>query len=135
MIMEKLNTDRKSLRKFGITMATVFIVLTLFILVRHKLNPWPSAIIAVVFLGLGFCAPPFLRPVYIFWMRLAHALGYVNTRLILFILYYLILTPVGLAMRLFSGDPLDREFSKGAPTYWRQVEKKLFNPADYERQF
>lgn len=75
----------------------------------------------------------FIKPVYIVWMRFAFILGWINTRIILVILFYLIFTPVGLFMRLFRIDLLERKNKEG--TYWKKKEKVEFNPLNYERRF
>ena len=133
--MEKLNLDKKSLRKFGITMGIAFLVITLFILIRHRHSVLPTSIISVIFFILALIMPVFLKPIYICWMRLAFILSWFNTRLILFIIFYLIFTPIGLGMRLFGVDLLDMGIDKGKNSCWKKKEKRDFNPLDYERQF
>lgn len=73
------------------------------------------------------------RAVYRAWMRFVFILGWINTRIILVILFYLILTPVGLLLRLFRIDLLERRKKVG--TYWKKKEKVKFNPLNYERRF
>jgi len=133
--MHELRLDRKSLRQFGITMAIAFFIITLIILMRHKHSVIPTSIISITFLILALTLPALLKPIYIFWMRLAFVLGWINTRLILFILFYLFFAPVGLVMRLFKVDLLDRKIEKNKDSYWRKKEKMEFNPSNYERQF
>lgn len=132
--MEKLNLDNKSLRKFGITMGIVFLAITIFIFGRHK-HALPTSIISAVFFILALIMPVLLKPVYIFWMRLAYILAWINTRLILFILFYIVFTLIGMVMRLFGVDLLNRKIEKNKESYWIPKEKKQFNPFDYERQF
>ena len=50
-------------------------------------------------------------------------LGWINTRLILFIIFYLVFTPIGLVMRLFGVDLLDKKIDKNKNSYWRRKEK------------
>jgi len=133
--MDKLKLDKKSLRQFGITMAAAFLIITLIIFARHKYSVMPTLIISATFLILAFALPALLKPVYVFWMRMAFVLGWINTRLILFILFYLLLTPIGLVMRLFKADLLDRKIAKEKDSYWREKEKIKFKPINYERQF
>ncbi|MCX5703093.1 MAG: SxtJ family membrane protein [Candidatus Omnitrophica bacterium] len=133
--MERLNLDKNNLRKFGITMATAFLVITAFILFRHKRIVLSTASISVIFFVLAFILPSLLKPIYIFWMRLAFVLSWINTRLILCVMFYLIFAPVGLVMRLFGVDLLDRKIEKNKESYWKDKEGKEFNPLDYERQF
>lgn len=133
--MDKLKLDRKSLRQFGITMAIAFLIITLIIFIRHKYSVIPASVISVTFLILAFTLPALLKPIYILWMRLAFILGWINTRLILFILFYLVFTPIGLVMRLFRIDLLDRKIDKNKESYWRKKERSGFSPLNYERQF
>ena len=133
--MDKLKLDRKSLRQFGITMAIAFLIITLIIFIRHKYSVIPASIISATFLILAFVSPTLLKPIYILWMKLAFILGWINTRLILFIIFYLVFTPVGLVMRLFRIDLLDRKIDKNKESYWRKEERSGFSLLNYERQF
>ncbi|MCX5713524.1 MAG: SxtJ family membrane protein [Candidatus Omnitrophica bacterium] len=129
--MEKLDLSKKGLKKFGITMGIAFLVIALLILIRHRHNPCPFFIVSALFFVLGVIFPSFLRPVYIFWMRLAYVLGWINTRLLLLAMFYLIFSPVGLFLRLMRIDPLKRAIDKEKDTYWIKKEDRV----DYERQF
>ncbi len=126
---------RVGLRKFGITMGIAFLAITLLIFSRHRHSILPTAVISAVFFTLALILPISLKYVYILWMKLALVLSWINTRLILFIIFYLVFTPIGLAMRLFNADSLDRKIEKKRDSYWGMREKKVFNPLDYERQF
>ena len=133
--MEKLNLDKKTLKKFGITMGIAFSLITILLIIRHKYSILPTSVISLVFFVFTLIAPNLLRPIYIIWMRLAFMLGWINTRLILFIMFYLIFTPIGLAIRLLRVDLLDRKIYKNRKSYWRKKEGRVFNPLDYEKQF
>lgn len=133
--MEKLNLDRHSLKKFGLTMGTAFLAITLFILLRHKYSPLVTAVISGIFFILAFMLPALLRPIYISWMRLAFMLAWINTRLILLIIFYIVFAPIGLALRLFGVDLLNKKIDKNKQSYWLRKEKKEFSPSDYEKQF
>jgi len=133
--MDKLNLDKKSLRKFGITMGSAFLVITAIILIRHKASIIPTATVSGLFFLASFSFPAILRPVYIFWMKLAFALGWVNTRLILVIIFYLLFAPVGLLMRLFGVDLLDRKIDTSKGSYWQKKSAQAAAISDYERQF
>ena len=133
--MEKLNLDKNNLRKFGIIMAAAFLLITIFILVRHKHSILPTVIISLAFLVLANIAPILLKPIYILWMRLAFILSWINTHIVLLIIFYLILTPIGLGMKLFGIDSLDRKIERNRDSYWLKKEKKKFDPVSYTRQF
>lgn len=133
--MDKLSYTRESLRKFGITMAAAFTVISLLIFLKHRHSAFPTGIISLVFLIFALALPQGLKPVYIFWMRLAVILSWINTRLILTVMFYLIFTPIGLCMRIFAADLLDKKISKGKDSYWIKKEAGEFDPKTYERQF
>ena len=133
--MEKLDLDKKSLRKFGITMAIALLIITFIIFIRHKYSPMPTFIISAMFFISAFTIPTLLRPIHVIWMRLAFILGWINTRLILSILFYLVFTPIGLVMRLFRVDLLDRKIDKNKNSYWHKMPKRTFNQLSYEKQF
>lgn len=92
-------------------------------------------IISGIFLSLGLIAPQILRPVYIIWMKFAFVLGWINTRIILIIMFYLVFTPIGICIRIFGKDLLERKIDKASDSYWEEREQKPFNQADYQRQF
>lgn len=123
------------MRKFGITMGIASICIAMVIFIRHKHGVTPFIIVSSVFLAAAFIAPVRLKPVYIIWMKLALVLSWINTRLILLIIYYFIFTPVGLMMKLFGKDLLDTKIERFRDSYWNKKEKQEFNPSDYERQF
>ena len=80
-------------------------------------------------------APKLLKPLYVFWMKLAFVLSWVNTRLILFLMFYLIFTPIGLIIKALRIDLLETKINKEEKTYWKKKEKKEFGLVSYERQF
>jgi hypothetical protein len=132
--MDKLNLDIKSLKKFGLTMSIAFLVIAGIFYLRYKYNGLTlSLAVSGLFLLAEVVSPVLLKPVYIVWMRFAFILSWVNTRLLLIIIFYLIFTPFGLLMRLFRVDLLQTKDKKD--TYWYKKEKTVFNPADYERRF
>ena len=132
--MEKLNLDKKTLKKFGMTMGAAFLVIgSLFFFRQKHAGVMYSLVVSGIFFITGLVLPTFLKLVYIVWMRFAFILGWVNSRIILVIIFYLIFTPVGLVMRLFRFDLLERTKIKG--TYWKNKEKVDFNPLNYERRF
>lgn len=133
--MEKLNLSKQNLKKFGITMCIAFLVITGLVSFKRGNIYIPTIVIAGAFFGLGLIQPALLKLVYIIWMRFAFVLAWVNTRLILFIMFYLIFTPVGLFMRLFRIDLLERKIDKSKKSYWLKKDKKVFTSLDYERQF
>jgi hypothetical protein len=71
--------------------------------------------------------------IYRFWMGLGLVLGLVVGTALLFVLFYLVVTPVGLLQRAFGEDPLKRQIEKEKKTYWEKHEKR--GPEHMRRPF
>jgi len=133
--MDKLSLDKNALRKFGITMGCAFAVIAMILAIRDKHNILPASLISVGWFIFAFAAPQSLEPLYILWMKFAFVLNWFNTRIILFIIFYLIFSPIGIVMRIFGIDLLNRKSDKNKNSYWQNSVRKNFNRLDYERQF
>lgn len=102
--------DRAQLRNFGLTTGAIAVVLFGLLLpwlLSHDWPRWPW-IVAGILGGLGLAAPMLLAPVYTGWMKFGHVMGAINTRIILGLFFYVVMTPIGLVMRLFHWDPMRR---------------------------
>jgi hypothetical protein len=133
--MDKLNLDKKNLKKFGITMGIVFLAITAILSAKHNTIVLPALLVSLAFFVLAALAARLLGPIYIVWMKFARILEWVNTRIILSVIFYLIFTPLGLVMKLLGKDLLDRRIEGNKDSYWHKKENKGFNLSDYERQF
>ena len=127
--------DRKGLREFGFVMAAVVGGLFGLFLPWVFDRPWPTWpwVIAVPFAFAGLVFPSGLKSVYRGWMRLGHAIGMITTPLILGILFYLVITPIGLARRVLGKDTLKKQFDPDCESY--RVTNKDSTTADMERPF
>ena len=127
--------SKAELRKFGLTVGGAFAVFGAISWWRgHELPPRVLWTLAVLLIVPSAIAPAILGPVQRAWMAFATVLGHVNTRIILTVLFYLVMTPVGLIMRLFR-DPLDRSLRDRSTTQWIKRESQPVDPGRYERQF
>jgi len=119
-VSAEIRTDltRKELRNFGLVTAAM-LVLFFDILIPWiwDFDPpaWPLAV-GLVLVVTGLAIPQALRPVYAIWMRFALVLGWINTRIILGLIFYLIFVPAGLVMRAF-GDPMRRGIDSDSASY------------------
>lgn len=77
---------------------------------------WIAAAVLVV---AYYAIPPLRKPLYLGWMYAAFPIGFVMSYVILAATYYLVITPIGLALRLCGHDPLDRRLDRSAKSYWR----------------
>lgn len=107
-----------------------------FILLWKKSEVYFYFGIAGAFLFLaGLISPLILKPVNKAWMIFSILMGWVMTRVILTILFFIILTPVSFLSKLSGKKFLDLKIDHSKKTYWEKREKKKLSPTDYEKQF
>jgi len=117
-LIEKPEAGNEEIRKFGILFAVLSALVGVFMLWKGSRDMWIPFGLAMVFLLTGLLIPSVLRPFYVAWMRFAFILAWVNTRLLLSVFYFLILTPIGYVMRVLGKDALGRKMDRSAATYW-----------------
>jgi Saxitoxin biosynthesis operon protein SxtJ len=93
-------------------------------------------IIAGVVLCLFRLITPLFRGVYRVWLAFSVILGYFVSRILLTIIFFLVITPMGLIFRVIGKDPMERKLDRKAISYWTQKEQEA-NPSveRYEKQF
>ena len=120
-----METDKKStreLRKFGLTMAACFAVISFIFFWRQKAPGPYLASLAMLFLLAALVAPSVLGPIERMWMKLARVLSVASTFILITLAFYIVVTPTGLLIRLFGKDPMKRRFDRVAESYWIPVE-------------
>jgi len=129
--------DRKEQRKFGILVGAIIILIGILRWVIHGFAfiPYLWWIIGGIVLFLGLLLPIVLQPIFFLWIKLADALNWAMTRLLLFLVFYLVIVPIGICYRLFKEDPLHRQWLSKNETYWDAVEVQPQNIEEFRRQF
>ncbi len=128
--------DRKGLRGFGITTGAILAVLFGLFFPWLLNRPWPlwPWILFAVLAGVGLVAPMALRPLYRGWMRFGLLMSRITTPLILGLVFFLLITPVSLFLRVFGRDSMRRRLERqGAESYRQPSTAKP--PAQLERPF
>ena len=133
--IKNLDPTRKDLVQFGLLVGAVFLLIG-WLLERKD----ASAAVYVLGLGgtlvlLGAVLPRLLAPIYRVWMTLALAMGFVMTRVLLTVFYFLLVTPFGLVMRLFGKDLIDKKLDRNASTYWKPKEYLIPDRSRFEKYF
>ncbi len=129
------DAQKSDLRKFGLIMGGFIFALfgLLFPWLAERAMPdWPW-ITLVVFWVWALLLPTTLKPVYWVWMKLGGAVGYINTRLIMVIVFYVVFFPVGLVMKAMGKDPMRRKLKADQASY--REESKAITPKAMERPF
>jgi ABC-type xylose transport system permease subunit len=123
-------------REFGLVVGAVFVLMSGWWIYRGK---FASIAYIVLPLGgalilLGLVLPRALVYPNKAWMKLAEALSFVMTRLILGIVFFFIVTPIGVVKRLFGWDPLNRR-ARRSPSYWQPYSDRQRDPRHYEKMY
>ncbi len=108
----------KEFRQFGLLVGGVFAVIGLWPVVFRGESPrlW-AMVLGGLLIVLGGAVPQSLKQVHRGWMQVGHVLGAINTKIILGIVYYGLITPMGLVMRSMGKDPMHRVLAKKVTTY------------------
>ena len=133
--MDTVKADKYVLKKFGISLTLVLLLITLFIAKKSPAGIWPTFFLAVIFYLLALLNPLVLKPVHFVLMRFGLVTSWIITRFLLLVIFYSLFTPLGLIIRLLGRDPLDRKIDRGKESYWREKEKNIPGQSGYERQF
>ena len=105
-------------RSFGLVFFVVFLFIALYPLSKQgEIRVW-SLIISLIFLFLGLLNSKILSPLNKIWFKFGIILGKIISPLVMGIIFFLVVTPIGLLMRLFKKDILSLKFDKNSQTYW-----------------
>lgn len=115
-------------RAFGIVFTVIFGVWGLLPLLDGRARWWSLAV-AAVFGTLALLRPRWLAPLNWAWIRLGRLLGRIVNPIVMAVVYFGVITPTGLALRLFGKDPLRLRYDRAAASYWLRREPPA-PPAD-----
>ena len=138
-LLKEIDASPKNVKQFAWLFAFIgMIIIPGIIWYKHDGAIGEAGIIAfgigAVFLGIGIIRFQILNPIYKAWMVLALGLGLVMTKVIITIVYYLVMTPIGLVKRSDLNKSMHLQFTKSATSYW--VKKEVNdNPKRLERLF
>ena len=111
-------------RSFGILFSILFALIAFWPIINgNPLRLWLIPV-SVIILVLGLLISKLLNPLNVVWVKFGELLGRIIAPIVMAIIYFIIITPIGLFMRLIRKDLLNLKFSK-ANTYWIKREKKI----------
>ena len=91
--------------------------------------------LADLFISVGLTVPVILKPIYLVWMIFAVILGWFMTRLILSLLFYMMITPIGLVLRLMGKDLLELKRQEVQNSYWNMRDFEKEQNQNYKNNF
>ena len=125
-MFEKSKIKMGSNRGFGIVFFIVFLVIS-FWSFRGDFNQVKiiHLVISFIFLDLGIINSKILTPLNKLWFKFGLLLGAIVAPVIMGFIFFIVVTPIGLLMRLFGKDLLRKKFNKSVKSYWIKRDKKL----------
>ena len=133
--IKNIKTGKKDIRSFGVTFAIIFLTIAGFLYYQEKDSFQLFIYLAGSFSGLGFILPIVLKPFYMVWMIFAAILGWFMTKMILSLLFSIIITPIGLFLKILGKDLLDLKEQKNKKSYWNIRNSEEEQNQNYEKQF
>jgi hypothetical protein len=128
-------SERRVLREFGITVGIAFGVLSALLFWRGRSHyvyfVWPAGVLIL----LGLLVPGVLKPIRKGWMAVAEGMGWVMTRVILTVLFYVVFTSIGFIARLAGKRFLNLAIQPSAESYWVKRDASASEPEALEKQF
>ena len=126
-----MNNKKNSNRTFGILFFLVFLVIGMWPILNNESLRWWSIIISLIFLFLGIINSKILTPLNKIWIKIGELLGRVVAPIVMAIIYFFIVTPMAILLKLLRKDLLKIKFSP-VTTYWIKRDKKF---GSMKRQF
>lgn len=137
-LWKEIRSTPREIRGFALVMGIACLLVGGWMAWKTKPYPWIVLAAAFAFILVGYAAPWALRPLHKAWMVLAAGLGFVISRILLTILFFAVVTPIGLIGRLFGKRFADIRFADPSQkTYWRSrtPEEREEGPSRFENQF
>lgn len=132
--LKNIKTTKQNLKQFGLLFGAISLFVGIYLLFIQDKQAYPYFLVTGVLLFIiTFTIPTILKPFYFLWMVFAAILGWVMSRLILSILYYLVFTPIGLIGRIFGFRFIEIKWDEDSESYWNSRSDHIKN--DHINQF
>ena len=133
--IKNIKSEKSDLRKFGIMVGTILLLIAGFFFWKEKESFQLFLSIGFVLFVAGIAIPFILKPIYWVWMVFATILGWFMTRVILSLLFYVVITPIGLILRSLDKQFLDLKQNHLRKSYWNMRIVENFDINNFEKQF
>ena len=130
------SSNVKELRKFALMMmwAIPLLFMVIFPWIFDSAVLWWSLLASVIAGALHLFYPKGIYPFYRIWMAIAFVIGWINTRVILALIFYIIIFPTGILLRIFGKLQYQSVVDQNKPSFWEAASDKL-DEKDLERPF
>ena len=133
--IKNIKSEKNDIRNFGLIIGGVLILIVMLLFWKEKQSYDILMIVGIILCVTSLILPVILQPFYFVWMTFAVIMGWIMTRVILSLVFYGIITPIGLFSRLVGKEFLNLKLNKTENTYWNHRRKHSLKKANYEKQF
>jgi hypothetical protein len=122
---------KSSEKSFGIVFSVVFLIISLWPFLDGNQIRLPWLIVSAILILLSFLKPILLKPFNLLWMKLGALLGKVVAPIVMLVIFFVVVTPIGIVLKIFKKDLLGLNFSDHE-SYWL---KRKTNITTMDKQF
>jgi hypothetical protein len=133
--ISQIKSGPKEIKSFARLVGTILLLLGIFLIWKQNGGGIPLLVVGVLLWVVSQLAPNLLKPAQKAWMILALMMGWVMSRVILTIFFCLMVTPIGIVLKLMRKDLLDARIDKRVKSYWKPKEIRELSPEDFEKQY
>lgn len=134
--LRSIKSGKKEIREFALTIGIIYLaILSWVAFIKGKDVGLNFFLGGGIFIALGFLAPVILKPFQKIWMGISIIIGFFMSRLILTILFYLVISPMGILTRILGKDILDQRIDPKAKSYWKNRAGGVKSKESYENQY
>jgi len=118
---KNINKEKSDIRNFGLLIGLILLLIGGLFFYKGNHIYLNLSIVGTLFIVTGIVVPFVLKPLYMFWMYFAVVLGWFMTRLLLTILFYFVMTPIGFLLRIFKKELMEK-IDYNSQSYWSKKE-------------
>ena len=132
--LKNIKSHKKNIKDFGITIGAILGIISIILFLKEIPYYNLFFFISSFFIVFALTIPIFLKPLFIIWMIFSIILGWIMTRLTLTFLFYFIMFPISIFMRLF-GQTMLKHKNNATHSYLEERIESVEKKQDYEKQF
>ena len=133
--IKNIKSSKKDLKNFGITFGLILLLVSGALLYYENKLFLNFFYVSIFFISMGLILPKSLKPIYLIWMTFAVVLGWLMTRLILSLLFYVVISPIKLFAKIIGKSFLEISISNNVNSYWNHRISEIEKNQDFTKQY
>ena len=117
-------------KSFGITFSVIFILISLWFYFQKEIIIYSLIILSIIFFSISLTKPAIFGPINVLWFKFGMVLGKTIAPIAMGVVYFLVVFPTFLLLKIFKKNYLDLKYEKNSQTYWKNVKDYKNNMKD-----